>query len=224
MPDSERRTRRAARSAAPLLAPLLAALLLAAPAAAWWFGPKFKSAWRQRPIVLDGDGATDWPQAERDDAGDMSFAFANDETDLYFMFAPHTHPAKAQLAGSYGQDLSVWVDPKAGMDRRYGVGITTPQKAGDDVVRIITAIGPDPARSHDIRVKAGILDEHGVLEGRVPLRLLGEPPPKVVTVGLEAAKPLHAPPPKSDPKGRSADELFAPVRIWVRVTLAKKTR
>jgi hypothetical protein len=202
------------------IAALLILAAVAVPASALWFGPRFNSVWRDRPIVVDGDGKDDWPSDRRDDAGDMSFGFANDAKDLYVMFAAHTKASKAQLGGTYGQDLSFWVDPRGGMGHVLGVGLTAPQKAGDDMIRVFTAIGSDAARSRYIEVRAGSLDEHGIIEARVPLQLLGNPPPRVVTVGLEAAMPVKIPHGTSDPKARSPDERFGVVRIWVRVKLA----
>jgi hypothetical protein len=201
------------------IAPALSALLLAAsPAAAWWFGPKFTSQRRQRPVSIDGEGR-DWPALERDDAADMSFSFTHDDEHLYVLFAPHTRGAKAQLGGAYGQDLSLWFDPEAAMNRVFGARITAPQKAGTETVRLILAAGPRP-ESARIMAKAGALDEHGVLEASIPLELFGRPAPKVVTVGLEADTPLRPPPRKTaDPKDPASHELFAPVRLWVRVKL-----
>jgi hypothetical protein len=199
---------------------VLLAALLAAPAGAWWFGPRFTSARLERPIALDGEGR-DWPAEGRDDAGDMSFSFAHDAEHLYALFVGHTRGAKAQLGGAYGQDLSLWVDPDAGMARKIGVRLTAPQTAGAETVRLISAATED-ARSREIEVKAGSLDQRGVLEARLPLRLLGGPPPRVVTVGLEAAVPARPPPRRTaDPKDPGSQELFAPLRLWVRVKVKR---
>jgi hypothetical protein len=196
-------------------------LLLAAPAAAWWFGPKYDAFTPERPIELDGD-ARDWPAERRDDAADMTFAFAKDSTDLFVLFLPHTRSAKQQLAGTYGQGMTLWVDPKGGMARRFGLALTAPQKTGDGrFVRVVTAAGPEPGAASRIEVKNGDFDAHGALEARVPLELLGTPLPKFVGVGLETGKPERTPLPVVDAKGRSPDELFAAVRIWVRVKLPR---
>lgn len=196
-------------------------LLLATPAAAWWFGPKYDSVWRDRSIAVDGE-TRDWPAERRDDAADMTFAFANDGTDLFVLFLPHTRTAKQQLAGAYNQDMTLWVDPKGGMSKRLGVALTAPQKTGEGgFVRVVTAAGPEPESARRIEVRNGDFDGHGALEARVPLSLLGSPAPRFVSVGLEMAKPAHAPLPVVDAKGRSPDELFAAVRIWVRVRLAR---
>lgn len=197
------------------------ALLLAAPAAAWWFGPKYDAFRPERPITVDGD-ARDWPASRRDDAGDMTFAFANDDSDLYVLFQPHTRSAKEQLGGTYGQAMTLWVDPAAGMNKRFGVALTAPQKTADGrFVRVVTATGPETEAARQIEVRTGDFDEHGALEARMPLSLLGPRPPKYVTVGLETTRPAKIPRPVVDPKGRSPDEAFAAVRLWVRVRLAK---
>lgn len=199
-----------------LLLPALA--LCAAPAAAWWFGPRFTSVRRDRAIAVDGDGK-DWPAERRDDAGDMSFSFAHDDEYLYVLFAPHTRAAKSQLGGAYSQDLYVWADPAAGMAKRLGARLTAPQKAGAETVRLLLAATDDPG-CREIEVKAGELDQRGVLEGRIPLRLLGGGGPRKVTVGLEAAAPARPPLRRTaNPDDPSARELFAPLRLWVRVKL-----
>lgn len=204
------------------LAPLV--LFLSAPAAAWWFGPKYDAFRPERPIEIDGD-ARDWPPERRDDAADMTFAFADDGTDLFVLFLPHTRTAKQQLAGTYNQDITLWVDPKGGMAKRFGVALTAPQKTGDGrFVRVVTAAGPEPGSARQVEVRNGDFDARGALEARVPLALLGTPAPKFVSVGLETSKPAHTPLPVVDAKGRSPDELFAAVRIWVRVTLPKPAK
>ncbi|MCX5787881.1 MAG: hypothetical protein NTX64_05140 [Elusimicrobia bacterium] len=214
---------------------LVAALLLAAPARAlWWLGPTSQSRWRDRPITVDG-GAEDWRAQEADDAGALSFAFANDDQDLYVMIRPHTKAARAQIGGTYGQEFTVWIDPKAGREHRLVVTVRAPSgPSGERVVEAPALAVAGSTASVEAQAAMGLASERGVFEARIPLRFLGTPRPERVTVGIETSKPTKIPEragvwERGDKKGKGEarpqvpgfiDEDYLPIRLLIRVTLS----
>ena len=171
-----------------LLAVLI--VLAVAPARAFWWGPSYKSLWLDRTISIDGN-ADDWRAQEQDDAEGLSFAFANDDKNLYVLVVPHTKLMKAQMAGSYGQDFVIWLDPKAGKDKLIGIKLHAPSPDAQRDVEVLadTAAVPAMPVGDGAEVRMGPADERGVLEGRIPLRLLGTNPPQKISVGFETSRP-----------------------------------
>lgn len=210
--------------------PLFLFFFLAAPARALWWGAKAQSAWTEQPVLVDGL-SEDWRGREPDDAEGVSFAFANDGQFLYVMFSAHTKEARDQMSGVYRQDLTLWVDPKAGTKR--GVGMKVTDAGGGP--RPIESLGlPDGAQ-----LQVGPLESRGIVEARIPLSFFGAPLPKTVSVGLEASvKRVQAAPKRAhiietdNPTARNqhrADDAYdpaaleesRPISVWVRVTLAR---
>ena len=224
-------------SAGAVLSALL--LILAAPAfAVWWLGPTCASRWLDRPITIDGD-AEDWRSQEIDDSGSLSFAFANDERDLYVLIVPHTRPARAQLAGVYGQDFTFWIDPKGGREHKLVITVRAP--LGADKGRVVEAPAAAVAGSSTAAVAQAAMGDvagRGAFEARIPLALLGSPRPGRVMVGVATSRLLRQPEAagswdrsgerRQGKDGRAArpefqgfiDEDYLPIQLIVRVTLA----
>lgn len=173
----------------------VAALLTALPSHAFWWGSKSRSLWLDHPITIDGN-ADDWKFNEDDDDEGLAFSFANDDKNLYLLVAPHTKSIKAQMAGAYGQDFVIWLDPHAGLKKRIGIRLHAPGRSdterGVEVV-IDTAGVTAPALQDDIEVRMGPAEERGILEARIPLRYLGEILPKMISIGLETSRPEKQP-------------------------------
>jgi hypothetical protein len=200
----------------PLLALALAASC-AAPALAFWWGPRSSSRWAGKPPVVDGSDA-DWTMREEDDYGGVAFGFANDDADLYAVYSPHDKGYRRALSGQGGQAPHVWLSPSGRIERAI------------------------PAEE----LRVGPLDEHGVVEARIPLGALPAPRPETVMVGLEteAPEPVPATEQRAEPQssdgaavsrrrgGRGAGRRHGPrgarttepVILWIRVTLARRSR
>ena len=164
------------------------------PVHAFWWGPSSKSLWLDRTIVIDGN-ADDWKSQEQDDAEGLGFAFANDDKNLYILVAPHTKSTKAQMAGSYGQDFIIWLDPKAGKAKILGIKLHAPTSQAVRDVEVVadSATVPVVLANDDVEVRIGPTNERGVLEGRIPLSCLGLNPPQKISVGLETSLPKTLP-------------------------------
>ena len=166
----------------------LLAFLAAVPARGFfWLGPREKSAWRAQPIAVDG-AAADWKDAAFDDDSGLSFAFANDDKDLYVAFSPHTKGTKSQLSGRDGQNVSLWLDPKGGKHGTIGLTLLAPQPG--EAERSLEVVGIDTAA---VELKVGDVEERGVLEARVPLSSLGSPAPEKITLELVTSAPTRKP-------------------------------
>ena len=223
-----------------------AALLAAAPCRAFWWGPRAQSLWRDRAIVIDGRDE-DWQGQEAGDAQGVAFAFANDDQDLYVLLSPHTRSLKRQLAGDFKQDFTIWIDTSAGKRKAVGVklsGETSPREAAD------VGMAADGAAAE---LRVGPMDERGVLEARIPLAGLGNPMPRIISVGFETSAPREGPAAEARHPGHEAsgdqepdpqmgrrghgrkggmagkhgnagsEERFEPLDVWVRVTLSPRS-
>lgn len=217
---------------------LSAALLLAVlPSHAFWWGEKAQSRRLDRPIVVDGDAA-DWKDAELDDAEGFSYAFANDDKNLYLLFSPHTKGTRTQLSGRDGQSVSLWVDPKGGKAKTIGLTLAAPVP-GDDGRELLT-VGIDTAAA-SVELKVGDVDARGILEARVPLSVVGSSLPAKITIAIETSAPTR-PHPRAEERNRAAERQPNPATgggrrgrggersdpaeeapetlLWIQVTLA----
>ena len=172
----------------------------AAPCRAIWWGSKADSVWVSTPVALDGDDKK-WRPRDGDEDSGIAYAFTNDGQDLYIMLSPHTRSAKDQLAGTYIQDFTIWVDTRAGKARTLGLRLPAPQSRYDPEPREAFLVGPGtaaaeiPAGGDSPEIRLGpVTAERGILEARIPLRLLGTALPENITVGLETS-PAKAEPP-----------------------------
>ena len=162
-----------------------AACLTASPLRAFWWGTNSDSHRPKQPITVDGR-ADEWDVSAMDEEDGFAFAFANDEKNLYVFFAPHTRSTKTQLAGTRAQDLSVWLDPKAGKNKTLGIRLHAPVKFSAQ--RELETVGIDTT-TLEVQAAVGPTDDRGVFEARFPLSALGTPLPKKITVGLETSEP-----------------------------------
>jgi len=206
---------------------LLAAAALAAPAAAFWWGSSAQSRRLDRTITLDGSDE-DWKGIERDDSDGLSFAFVDDDRSLYMLVAPHTKWTKEQFAGTFGQDLTLWLDPQARKNKRLGLKLRPPEGSAPGARRQLELVGVDSATAAGSGLEAvmGPKEGRGVMEARIPLSLLGPGPVRKMSVGLEASAPAKPVARVHDARSQRResdyeDELFEPVDLWVRVTLAR---
>lgn len=217
---------------------------LAAPASALWWGPSVESVWRDRAIAVDGSDE-DWRSQPKDDYEGFALSFANDEADLYILISPHTREAKARLAGTRGQDFTVWLDPKGGKEKAIGITLLAPEGAGlprkgrVSGVRVPASAVPT---SLEPEMRVGPMDARGVLELRVPLRYFGSAAPAKLSAGLEASRPTGGPAPLDanggiwKPSGRAGKgeahifraasdptiEDLMLFQLWLRVRLASR--
>jgi hypothetical protein len=205
----------------------LLALALAAPARAFWFGPKAELSAVSAAPVIDGK-ADDWSLAPDDESEGLAYGVSRDDRYLYLVFVPHTRQAKEQLAGLYQQDLMIWLDLAGGKSRLSGLRILAPAELGEparalEPVRVSTAAAGDAEASAAV----GPMEGRGALEARLPLAWLGAPIPKTFSLGLEALAPRRPPAAPPAPSARDAREAppvpkFESVGLWIRVSLPKR--
>ena len=175
------------------------ALLPGAVCQAFWFGPKTDSRWAGQPVRLDGN-AQKWQLREGDDDSGLAYAFANDSENLYLMMSPHTKSAKDALAGSYGQDFTIWLDTQAGKGKIIGVRLAAPDSQWDQAARKTEVIGVDtaavavPPDDDGAEINIGPVQERGIVEARIPLRYLGKVTVNRISVGIETSQAKDAPP------------------------------
>ena len=186
-------------------------LLAAAPITALWFGPRAQSRWAATPIIIDGK-SDDWTIQDTDDAEGIVYAFANDAQHLYLMLAPHTRSTREQLVGRYQQDLMIWIDRKAKLDKITGLRILAPSRP-EDPDRILETVDISSTVENAL-VRMGPAQGRGIFEARIPLAVLGAPLPAILSVGVEESVARRWP-------AQSAEPL-EPIHLWVRVTLARK--
>lgn len=200
-------------------------LFAAAPARAFWLGPKAELKTVSAAPVIDGK-ADDWHLDPEYESEGLAYGLERDDAFLYLVFVPHTRQAKEQLAGLYQQDLMIWVDLAGGKSRITGLRILAPAEIGEparalEPVRLSTAAGGPQAAA-----AVGPMEGRGALEVRLPLSWLGPSLPERFSLGLEALAPRRppAPPPAASRDGREA--AFAPkfesLGLWVRVSLPKR--
>lgn len=193
---------------AAMMMPLL--LLAAAPSLALWFGPRAQSRWAAAPIAVDGK-SDDWTIQDTDDAEGIVYAFSNDAQYLYMLLAPHTRSTREQLLGRYQQDLTIWIDRKAKIDKTTGLRVLSPSRP-EDPDRILETIGiSSAAESASARMGPA---QRGIFEARIPLASLGVPLPDILSVGIEESVARRWPAHPAEP--------LEPIHLWVRVTLARK--
>jgi hypothetical protein len=204
-----------------------AALLAAPPIQAFWWGPSVESRWLDRAVSIDG-GDEDWKSIERDDSEGLGFAFANDGKNIYLLVAPHTKSTKDQMAGSFGEKLTVWLDPQAGRNKKIGLKLASPEGLAHGERRPLEMVGLDTAAAAcgGLDAVMGPKNERGVLEARIPLACLGGPLQRI-SVGLETSAPTKPPARPHDDMGRSRrretdaeDDAIEPIQLWIRVHLA----
>lgn len=206
---------------------LLAALLaVAAPARAFWLGPKAELTTVSTAPVIDGK-ADDWTLVPDNESEGLAYGITRDDKYLYLVFVPHTREAKDQLAGLFQQDIMIWLDLNNGKSRVSGLRILAPAELGEparalEPVRVSTAAAADAEASAAV----GPTEGRGALEVRMPLAWLGTPMPKRFSLGLEALSPRRLPPAPPPPSARDGHEAppvpkFESVGLWVRVSLPK---
>jgi len=183
---------------------------------AFWFGSKTDSRWTGQALPLDGTPQK-WRVREEDEDSGLAYAFANDSKNLYIMLSPHTRAAKDELAGSYGQDLTIWLDAHAGKGKTLGIRLAAPGSRGDqssrkaDVVGLDTAAVPVSLDNDGAEVIVGPVTERGLVEARIPLRYLGPVPPEKISVGIETSKAKEAPPQAGNDQGSFKKDKWASV-------------
>ncbi len=203
-----------------LLPAALLALLAAAPAhASWWFGARAKSLWASKPPVLDADEG-DWDQRAFDDTAGITYGFANDADFLYIVYIPHTKMTKFQVTGGYKQVFTIWVYPSAKIKKTAGFAVASP---GHATAIQMQPVGAVPAGAPAALAAMPEPDRRSVLEARLPLAAFGVSPGQTIAVGLEASPPDHAPAAPKVKEGQplEREEVFRPIRVWIRVRLAK---
>ena len=184
-----------------LFAVLIVATVLSAcaPCRAFWFGPKTDSLWAVRPLQPDGN-AQKWQVREGDEDSGLAYAFANDLKNIYLMLSPHTKSAKDELAGSYGQDFTIWLDTHAGKGKIIGIRLAAPAGQRDQSARTTEVIGLDTAAvpvsldNDGAEISIAPVLERGIIEARIPLRYLGTGPVNKISIGIETSQPKEAPP------------------------------
>jgi hypothetical protein len=186
---------------------LAAALCAAPPCRAIWWGATAASVWVSTPMALDGNDKK-WRPADGDEDSGIAYAFANDGRDLYLMLSPHTRSARDQLAGTYVQDFTVWVDTAGGKAKRTGVRLSAPAGRYDRGPREVLPVGVDTASVcaadkddlPDVRFTA-VTEERYMLEARIPLRLFGAQVPESMNIGLETSEAKAEAPRQARPSG-----------------------
>ncbi|MBI4371722.1 MAG: hypothetical protein HY552_05425 [Elusimicrobia bacterium] len=203
-------------------AALLAALALtAAPAEAFWLGPRAQSRRLDAPIAVDGRDA-DWPP-DGDEAEGLRYLFANDSERLCLLLSPHTKDGRVQMAGLNGQDFTLWLDPKGGSRRALGLRLPPPERGDPAAPRPAEAVGLDAegVRAADAELRMGPVLNRGAFEACIPLKWLGPSPPKKIGVGFAVSALAAAKRPRPDPRRpHDLDDALSPLFLWVQVRLA----
>ena len=84
---------------------LLSGLLMVVPCRAFWLGGSSSSSrWVDKSIIIDGT-ASDWIIDDGTEDSGFTFAFSNDDKNIYFLISPKTNSTKFLLAAAFDQDL-----------------------------------------------------------------------------------------------------------------------
>lgn len=105
----------------------LAGAGLSSPAMALWLGNSADSVWQEGKLSIDGK-ASDWKVDDVTDEDGLTYAFSNDNKNLYIYVSPHTTKAKRLLSMAYRQNFTIWVDTAAGKGENVGIKMTMPAR------------------------------------------------------------------------------------------------
>jgi len=104
---------------------LLSGLLMAVPCRAFWLGGSSStSRWVDKPIIIDG-AASDWIIDDGTEDSGFTFAFSNDDENIYFLISPKTNSTKFLLAAAFDQDFTIWVDTGAHKKKNIGLKLVS---------------------------------------------------------------------------------------------------
>jgi hypothetical protein len=159
-------------------------------------GVEVTSTFRDRTIVIDGDGK-EWAGMTMRTEKNISFAVCNDSTYLYLLLSTTDHGLQRQI---FARGLNIWFDATGGSDKTFGIhfplgmkpgqrmrpldgqGEPTgdqeePPRMGEGAVHEMEILGPGAddkmivslVQEKDIQLKMS--NDHGILvyELRVPL-------------------------------------------------------
>ncbi len=138
---------------------------------------------------------------EGDEDSGLAYAFANDPKYLYIMLSPHTKSVKDELAGSYGQNFTIWLDSSAGKGKILGFRLPAPESQWSRAAQQVELVGLDTAAftassdTEAAEIDVGPVQQRGILEARIPLSyFFGAVLPEKISVGIETSLVREAPP------------------------------
>jgi hypothetical protein len=139
---------------------------------------QLESTWKEREIVLDGKGG-DWLGAKYyfEDSG-ISVGLINDERYLYVSVMTENPMVRAQIMQ---QGLTVWLDPKGGKNKTFGIKYPLGRRGDEQEVEAL-----DPQKMMDEKAREEMMKKFK--EAMSELEVLGPDERVLAKMDIEEAK------------------------------------